>query len=746
MKAQTCSLFAWAALICACGAVNASPASPGAAPQNNAASRHQTLRGNVAEGSPDNSAAVAALGPLPAHPVLSDILARHLAALGGEVALKAIHNTRETMSVRAGGMTGTGITVFATPDKAYDKISVGPFSRITATDGTTTWMTDSGDPTNKLEDDDLRDEQTELFINSYSYVLPGLRPGKVTLLPGTESESGDYVILAEPFGGNAVKLFIDPRTFLIARDEEAGDGDTTVTVYRDYRLYNGVMFATANDQSGGDPPASVSIKVTKIEINVALAPDLFTKPAPTQSQTATFITPGSHSVSDVTCQINGNLCIDCAVNGLPVTLILDSGSPGFFLSEDIVKKLHLEEQGHAQVTGYGGDSDIRFVNIDSLEVRNCVKLSNIVGYAENESMLSSKRTQGRMVAGIIGGELLSKFVVQIDYKTNRVTLIDPNTFQPDPSYGVALPVELGDGTPIVAAHLDNLPEAKYMVDTGDTGALTVNWPYVKAHGLCSIYKHGRESIRRGTGGLSFGWGTRVAAFTVAGTILKDVPADLSQDKVGGGSAQFAGSIGAAFLSHFIVTFDYPHNRLFLKPNPRSNSQFITGYDVPEKHDGLKYAPSGYWKMGTKNASPAVARTRAAIQAACNDQLRAIANKNVDVYMSFLADDFSRADPDGSKMSRDELRQDLVNTFAKFAHISGSSTIVSFVLKGNEAYVIVKKRNLMQVLDPATQKLMPLRAESIDKQVWRKVRGVWKEASTAYVSGGVASDDSPDKQP
>lgn len=219
-----------------------------------------------------------------------------------------------------------------------------------------------------------------------------------------------------------------------------------------------------------------------------------------------------------------------------------------------------------EASGYGGSIDSHPVSIDSFEIVNCVKISNITAMAVDLPQ-SSERTPGGPISGYVGYDLLSRYVVQIDYETNKITLIDPNTFKPDFSYGTPLPVQLDGDVPKIPAQLDNLPSATYLVDTGDNSGLRLNWPYVKAHKLRAIYTHGVEEAGGGIGGLSFSWGTHVGAFTIAGSTLKDVPAEFSQDTKGDGSVLEAGAIGGALLSHFIVTFDYPHNRLYLKLNP-----------------------------------------------------------------------------------------------------------------------------------------------------------------------------------
>jgi len=540
--------------------------------------------------------------PLPAHPSLSDIMARHLAALGGADALNSITNTRVTATLTTGGTSGTIITVFSTPDKEYEEDILGALDVTQGYDGTVAWKKDSNGAVRVLGGDELKDLTNQLYYDTNSYVLPGRMKGTMTLLPGTEAGTGDYIILAEPAGGKPMKIFIDPKSFLISRDQETEDDQTVTTTFDAYQPYNGVMFPTKQHVTNGTPRYDADVAVTKIENNVTLPDNLFVEPA--LAATAEFIAPGAHQAETSLIPEYGELGLDCAINGNPVTLFLDSGAAGIALSQDVVKKLKLKEQGFLEANGYGGSTDFRPVRIDSFEVRNCVRIKNVTAVAVDLPD-SFQDMSDRPVAGFVGYDLLSRFVVQVDYKTYRIKLIDPQTFKPGSEFGVPLKLDLDNDVPQIPAQLDNLPQAKYLIDTGDVAGLRLYEPYVEAHKLRSVYKQGTQAVGGGIGGLSYSWRTRVHNFTVGGFTLKNVPTDFSEDAKGGGSVIEAGALGGTFLSHFIVTFDYPHNKMYVKPNPLAGTEFntkTTGVDVMEYHDGWNH--SHIVIAGVDPASPA----------------------------------------------------------------------------------------------------------------------------------------------
>ena len=448
---------------------------------------------------------------------------------------------------------------------------------------------------------------------------------------------------------------------------------------------------------------------------------------------ADFITPGSHSASALMHQVDGLLGLDCAINGHPVTLLLDSGTNGLALFHNIVTKFNIKVQGYGEVKGYGGSVDAYPIRIDSLDVKNCVRIRNATAVAIDMAS-SSEKMPGGPIAGLIGYDLLSRYVVQIDYKTNKITLIDPNAFKPDSTYGTPLPLNLDNGMPKIPAQLDNFPSALYVVDTGEQDALTLNGPYVTAHKLRSVYTHGAEEPHSGIGGLCFTWRTHVGKFTIAGITIKGAPAGFSQDAAAGGSVLSAGSLGEAFLSHFIVTFDYPHNMLYLKVNPRVEMKFGTDLTSTDEYSGLNHQRSA-GKQAPNSGSPEAMRARVAIEAAIKQIFAAMEAKDVDAFMSHLAPEFTETAKDGSSMSRSDVKKTLPMLYAPGPHITATAVIESFTLKGKEAYVTENEhvQETFTAKDPGTQKPVSLIVDSVSKNVWCKIGETWKLKSTHVIS-------------
>jgi len=125
--------------------------------------------------------------------------------------------------------------------------------------------------------------------------------------------------------------------------------------------------------------------------------------------------------------------------------------------------------------------------------------------------------------------------------------------------------------------------------------------------------------------------------------------------------------------------------------------------------------------------------RTAVQAGCDGQDKAAANKDITAFMSFLAPDFSARDADNSPISRIQARKNMVTLFAAATHISGTTVIQTFTLKAGKAYITAKEHDNVVTTDPDNQQTITLVDDEIDTEVWCKVGGTWKEETERVVS-------------
>ena len=509
-----------------------------------------------------------------AAPTLAGLLAHHLEALGGRKAVEAITNTRVSANVETGGIKGTITTVFAAPDKEFEEDKLGILHIMQGYDGKTAWQRDTNGNIRPLAGEELRDLRVQLYFDTNSYVIPGRIPGKMTLRPVPEPVTGNWIVDALPEGGKPTTLFFDPQTWFIVKEQHLDDNVLVTTTYDDYRTVDGVRFPFVTKTTNGTARYDITGTVTKIENNVALLPGLFLPPTAAADKNYGFETPGRTSATVPFDMDDGEIAFDVKINGTPERVFLDSGASGIAISQKVATALGLKSTGVLEARGYGGSADLHPILIDTFEVPGAVKLTSIAAIAlDLPASLDSYFT--RPSAGFVGYDLLSHFVVRIDFAHKKLTFMDADSFKPAAADGRMVPIELDNNVPSLSARVDGLPTERFLIDTGDESHLRLYSPFVAKYGLAKKYPHGVLALGGGIGGVSRSRQTRIGSFTVAGVTLKSVPTDFSLDPKGGASQVLAGSLGSGLLSRFVLTLDYPHSRAFFAPTAMAKMPFET---------------------------------------------------------------------------------------------------------------------------------------------------------------------------
>jgi hypothetical protein len=157
-------------------------------------------------------------------------------------------------------------------------------------------------------------------------------------------------------------------------------------------------------------------------------------------------------------------------------------------------------------------------------------------------------------------------VTRIDYGAHTITLIDPKFFDPKDA-GTPVRIAFNGNAAIVDGSYDGVP-AKFQIDTGARTSLTLDAPFVATN-------HLREKSPNGVDAVD-GWGVGgpTNSYMISGGELKIGSAIVVAHPVTGFATDTAGSfadptisgnIGGGILKRFVVTFDYGHSTMYLKP-------------------------------------------------------------------------------------------------------------------------------------------------------------------------------------
>jgi hypothetical protein len=264
--------------------------------------------------------------------------------------------------------------------------------------------------------------------------------------------------------------------------------------------------------------------------------------------------------------------VQARLNGsAPLWFLLDSasGSP-LIIDQRRAVEMSLPVYAHGQGIGAGEDFfEVAYSQGVSVSLAGLELSDQTVAATSLENL---RRYAGRELDGILGYELFSRFVVEVQYSTGAVNLYEPETYRYT-GPGRVLPATLRGKHFCIQAKigLDGPEplEARLLVDTGAGQILTtLNSPYVDSHRLLQPkWNTAPSRLQVGLGGETRVFATHARSLELGGFVFHDLTVELSRDKRGLlASADFDGILGGEMLRRFKVIFDYSRQRIILEPD------------------------------------------------------------------------------------------------------------------------------------------------------------------------------------
>src|SRR5262245_36125886 len=252
-----------------------------------------------------------------------------------------------------------------------------------------------------------------------------------------------------------------------------------------------------------------------------------------------------------------------------LSFVLDTGASAAIMRMDVARELGLSLQG--SVTGRGAGAGMQAGarvkdatwSLDGLE-----RFSQPMALALPMPAMSS--SLGREIDGVIGGEFIRQFVVELDYQQRSLTLHDRSTFTYGGT-GEIVPIEFNnDGHPVVRATLTPVSRppiaGRFLLDIGSGLALALHGPFVAEQHLPGPETKTIPAVGlAGIGGRSMGRLGRVTALQIGSFRVDDPIALFSEDNAGAlADRSVQGNIGAQVVKRFRMFLDYSRRRIILE--------------------------------------------------------------------------------------------------------------------------------------------------------------------------------------
>jgi hypothetical protein len=315
--------------------------------------------------------------------------------------------------------------------------------------------------------------------------------------------------------------------------------------------------------------------LASVLVVLTFGPGLFKQPQQVLSSAKSRTQDPSQNLLTLPADITsyGGIFLQARINNsLPMWFVLDSGaSSPFFIDTRRAKDLGLKLQGRVSRGGGAGPSTYDVAETRGLTIS--IAGLKYTGQSAAVIALDSIEAQvGRPLNGLVGLDLFTRYVVEIDYLDNKIRLCDPKTYTYSGA-GESLPLALRDGHFFVPAMIE-MPgraplEGEFLVDTGGvmvTAVLTT--PFSQSNDLpASNQKRILDKSLSGLGGETRLLVSRATSFTLGHLSIRTPVVYVSQDTGGAlASNDYDGLIGSEILRRFRVVFDYAHHRLILEPN------------------------------------------------------------------------------------------------------------------------------------------------------------------------------------
>jgi predicted aspartyl protease len=518
-----------------------------------------------------------------ATPEAAAVLDANHRAMGEVPATGALHID---YAYRAAGLDGVSTRDEDLATGAYaDDAKIGFIIGGGGYDGRTPWMRDfSGANTTQEGGDRVQLAVNEAYRNANAWWRPD-RGGADISYVARETIGGASLdhLHVTPQGGKPFEAWFDARTHLLDRIGETRLFFWMRVFYSDYRPEGGLMLAhKAVVDPGQGPDGQETYRLRSASVAPARPLDAYARP--TAAPTGAEIVGGQASVTLPFRLLNNHIYVQARVNGKgPFTFIVDTGGHTL-LSPTLAKAAGVTTSGTSVGSGAGektvtsGFAPVHEITLGGVRM---VDQTAIIQPVYEPAI------EGIPVDGMVGFELFRRFAVRIDYGARTLTFTDPKRFEPGDA-GTAIHFRFYDHLPQIEGDVDGLP-AVFDIDTGSRSQIDVTTPFAARHGLYARYpKQAYATTGWGVGGATHDYMVRLPSLSLGGVRVMDVPAGLSDSKRGSISdANFGGNVGSGLLRRFVVTFDYAHQTMWLKPLS------------PQPADAADFDRSGVWI----NASP-----------------------------------------------------------------------------------------------------------------------------------------------
>lgn len=257
-------------------------------------------------------------------------------------------------------------------------------------------------------------------------------------------------------------------------------------------------------------------------------------------------------------------------NSDSLNFIFDTGATGMMIDSATAERAGISKESRlpASVAGSGGSQSYTMVLNQSINLGK-TELKHVNLTMVNFSSLST--TLGSKLDGIIGYEILSRYVTKIDFDQKKIFLYDRINAVDTTGYS-NMPFEFSKNILIprfpISITLANGESftGKVMFDTGNAIPLLVSSPFSKFHNFDSKLGETTRSLGRGMNAITQDQVADIKSMTFGGFHFGPMSIRLTINDKADAQDGYLGILGIEVIRRFNIIMDYKRKYIYLQPN------------------------------------------------------------------------------------------------------------------------------------------------------------------------------------
>ena len=253
--------------------------------------------------------------------------------------------------------------------------------------------------------------------------------------------------------------------------------------------------------------------------------------------------------------------VEVRVNGREVRAVIDSGAQFSAIDSALAQHLQLPRTTALPFLAYGVSGAPSVTHTVALDLA----LPGLAAPGLRAATLDIQELSGitgRDFALLIGRDLLSRAVMEVDMSQRRLRLLPPETYTP-PRDALMIPLQMRQGAPMAEVRIEDGQPIQVLIDTGANSVLALSSDAAQRAGLLAAERELGAARSVGLGGVALNRRVRVKRLRIGSLSLQGVPVLVYEAAHHAPAPE--GLLGSGFLRRYRYALDLPGRRLSLTP-------------------------------------------------------------------------------------------------------------------------------------------------------------------------------------